>query len=72
VDTKNQSVENNSKDKSSRRDFSILIPIIKCYKCKGYGHVAANCPSPFRVSINKLLVIDPDPDSKEFIYQVED
>ena len=42
------------------------------YKCQGYGHVVANCPSPVRVSIDKLLVVDLVSDSEEFIYQAEE
>jgi len=35
--------------KESRdRDYSKLSPTIKCYKCQGYGHVAANCPTPVK------------------------
>ena len=34
---------------SSDRDYSKLSPTIKCYKCQGYGHVAANCPTPVKV-----------------------
>ena len=47
-------------------------PIIKYYKCQSYGHIAANCLSLVRIFIDKLLVIDPEPDSEEFIYLVEE
>jgi len=35
---------------SSDRDYSKLSLTIKCYKCQGYGHVAANCPTPIKVA----------------------
>ena len=35
---------------SSDRDYSKLSPTIKCYKCQGYEHVAANCPAPVKVA----------------------
>ena len=71
MDAKDKSVENNSKGKSTGKDFSTLSPIIKCYKCQGYVHVAANCSSSVIISINKLLVMDLEPDFEVFIYQVE-
>jgi len=45
---------------------------IKCYKCQGYWHAAANCPSPIRVVIGKLHVTKSESDSEEFIYQTEE
>ena len=35
---------------SSDKDYSNLSPMIKCYKCQGYWHVAANCPTPVKVT----------------------
>ena len=33
-----------------QRDLFKISPIIKCYKCEWYVYVAANCPTPIRVS----------------------
>ena len=72
VDTKDKGVESNAKDMSTKNDFSKLSPIIKCYKCQGYGHVAANCPTPFRVVIDKLPVTESTFISEELILQAEE
>ena len=40
----------NNKNKNIEKDFSKLSPIIKCYKCQVYGHVAANCPDPVKIA----------------------
>jgi hypothetical protein len=71
VDTRDKSVESNAKGKNTDKDFSKLSPIIKCYKCQGYGHVAANCPTPFRVAIDKLPATESKFISEELIIQVE-
>jgi len=44
ANTKGKSVEN--KDKGIDKEFTI-----KCYKCLGYGHVAANCSSPIKIAL---------------------
>ena len=47
---------------SSDRDYSKLSPTIKCYKCQGYGHVAANCPTLIKVAqVRKPPVINSEP-----------
>jgi len=47
---------------SSDRDFSKLSPTIKRYKCQGYGHVAATCPTPVKVAqVRELPVTNPEP-----------
>jgi len=62
ADNKEKGVENNTKD--TKRDFSKISPTFKCYKCQSYGHVAANCPSPFKITINDRVSIEtPKPDS---------
>jgi hypothetical protein len=71
VDTKDKSVGSNTKGKSTEKDFSKLSPIIKCYKCQGYGHVAANCPTPFRVAIDKMPATESKFISEELIIQAE-
>ena len=39
-------------------------PTIKCYKYQDYGHVAVNCPSPFKIAINDEVSIETSkPDS---------
>ena len=64
VDTKNKSAESNAKEKSTERDFSTLSHIIKCYNCQGYGHITANCPSPFKIAIiDRVFIEAPKPDS---------
>ena len=53
TDVKSKSVENDAKGKNTKRGFSTLSPIVQCYNCQDYGHVATDCPSPIRVvSIN--------------------
>ena len=47
----------NSKSKNAENDFSKISFTTKCYKCQGYGHVAANCPSPFKIVINDRVLI---------------
>ena len=47
----------NNKSKNAGKNFS-KIPKTKCYKCKGYGHVVANCPSPFKIDINDGVLIE--------------
>ena len=49
ADIKGKSVQN--KGKGVDKEFSKLTATIKCYKCKGYGHVAANCPTPVKISL---------------------
>ena len=50
-DTTDKIAESNVKGKNTERDFSTLIPIIKCYNSQGYGHIAANCLTPFKIAI---------------------
>ena len=58
--------------KSNKRDFFKISLTIKCYKCQGYGHVAANCPSPVKDTIDKkLFVINSEFDSWEVISEEE-
>jgi len=64
VDTNDKSTESNAKGKNTERDFSTLSRIIKCYNCQGYGHVAANCPIPFKIAIiDKVFIEAPKPDN---------
>ncbi|XP_072962671.1 uncharacterized protein [Typha angustifolia] len=39
------------KGKNVEKDFSKINPRVKCYKYQGYGHVAANCASPYKISL---------------------
>ena len=55
VDTNDKSAESNAKDKNTKRDFSTLSHIIKCYKYQAYGHVALSVqPRLELLSINCL------------------
>ena len=68
VDTKGKSIENKGKD--TDREFSKLAPAIKCYKCQGYGHVAANYPTPVKIAlINREHEVVSESESQEFIFQ---
>ena len=58
VDTKDKSVESNANGKNTKKDFFTLSPIIKCYNCQGYGHVAANYPTPFKIAIIGRVFIE--------------
>ena len=53
----------NKKRKNIEKDFFKITPTTKCYKCQGYGHVAANCPSSFKIAINGVFIEAPKPDS---------
>ena len=68
MDIKDKSVECNAKGKNTKIDFSTLSPIVQCYNCQGYRHVAANYPNPFRVN-NKPLVTKPKSDPEESFCQ---
>ena len=48
----------NNKSKNTEKDFFKISPITKCYKCQGYGHVDANCPSLFKITINNRVPIE--------------
>ena len=37
MNTNDKSAESNAKDENTKRDFSTLSHIIKCYNCQGYG-----------------------------------
>ena len=69
--TKGKSIKNKGKD--TDREFSKLTPIIKCYKCQGYGHVAANCPTPVKIAlVNGEPEVVAESESEEFIFQGEE
>ena len=36
----------NNKRKNTEKDFFKVSPTTKCYKCQGYGHVAAQLSKP--------------------------
>jgi len=43
---------------------------MKCYRCQGYGHVAANSSSPIKIAIiNGMPIADPELELDEFIYR---
>ena len=64
VDNNDKSVESTGTGKNPEGDFSTLNPIIKCYNYQGYGHVAANYPTLFKiVIIDRVFVETPKPDS---------
>jgi len=71
ADTKGKSVEN--KDKGVDKEFSKSTPTIKYYKCQGYGHVAANCPTPVKIAlINEEPEVVSESESEEFIFRREE
>ena len=58
----------NNKIRNTEEDFSKIRPTTKCYKYQGYGHVAANCPNPFKIAINDGVSIEaPMPDIVLFL-----
>ncbi|XP_073012262.1 uncharacterized protein [Typha latifolia] len=60
------------KDKSVEKDFSKVNPWVKCYKCQGYGHVAANCASPYKISlIEKPFEEDSEQDFDGYVHHVD-
>jgi len=58
VDRKYKSAESNAKGKDTERNFSTLSPIIKCYNCQSYEHVAVNCLTPFKIAIIDRVFIE--------------
>ena len=48
----------NNKSKNTEKDFFKIYPTTKCYKCQGYGYIAANYPSPFKIAINDRVLIE--------------
>jgi len=50
-----------------------LTPTIKCYKCQGYEHVAANCPTLVKIAlVNGKHEVVSESESEEFIFQEEE
>jgi len=46
---------------------------IKCYKCQGYGHVAANCPNSVKIAlINGEPEVVSESESDKFIFRGEE
>jgi len=73
ADAKGKNIEN--KGNGVDKEFSKLTPIIKCYKCQGYGHVAANCPTPVKIALingKPEVVSESESESEEFIFQGEE
>ena len=68
ADSKDKSVDNKGKD--TDKEISKLTLTIKCYKCQGYGHVAANCSSPVKITlVNWVPEAVFESDLYEFIFQ---
>ena len=41
----------------------------KCYRCQGYGHIAANCPCEMKITlINGVPTQTPESDDEEVTY----
>jgi len=71
VDTKGESVEN--KGNGVDEEFSKLTPTIKYYKCQGYRHVAANCPTLIKiVLINGEPEVVSESESEKYIFRGEE
>ena len=73
ADAKGKNIEN--KGNGVDKEFSKLTPIIKCYKCQGYGHVAANCPTLVKITLlngEPEVVSESESESEEFIFQREE
>ncbi|XP_020258176.1 uncharacterized protein LOC109834550 [Asparagus officinalis] len=73
TDTSSGNKERDNKGKGTERNFSKVSSTTKCYKCQGYGHVAANCPSPVKIAIvNGEPVEELESKTDEFVYHVEE
>ncbi|XP_020257552.1 uncharacterized protein LOC109834065 [Asparagus officinalis] len=73
TDTSSGSKERDNKGKGTERNFSKISSTTKCYKCQGYGHVAANCPSPVKIAIVIREPIEElESKTDEFVYHVEE
>ena len=67
-------VEKDDKAKHPERiDKSKVSSTTKCFRCQCYGHMAATCPSPFKISvINGSPVEESDSETDEFVYNPDD
>lgn len=55
--TRNTGVESHTKGTDTKTDFPKHGPIVQCYRCQDYGHIAVVCTTPFRVNIKKPFAI---------------
>jgi len=70
TNTRGKGVEKDTKGKSVEKESSKVRPTIKCYKCQGYRHIAANYSNLVKIAlINGVLVAESESDSDKFIYQ---
>jgi len=64
------SIEKDTKYKGIEKELPKVSPRTNCYKCQGYGHVAANCPSLVRITIiGETFTKNSESDFKEIAYQ---
>ena len=65
MDTNGKDTKGNSIEKESKTG-----PVIKCYKCQGYRHIAAKCLNPVKIIfVNGVPVAESESNLNEFIYQ---
>ena len=61
-----------SDNKNDDKDFTKLSPIIKCYKCQGYGHVAEICTNIVKIAPTDIPLDNSEPELDEFAYYVDE
>jgi len=72
TNTSGKGVEKDTKGKSVEKESSKVRPTIKCYKCQGYRHIAANYSNLVKIAlINGVLVAESESDSDKFIYRLQ-
>ena len=67
-DIKGKSLERDNRNKGP--DSSRVSSTTKCYKCQGYGHLAASCPSLVKITIiDRIPTEATEPDSDVYIFE---